>query len=130
MTTSTSSSIVQNPPKAYSFSGCLLTALVILFALLGIYRLIWGFIVAYVITSAAILSLFNIGIVFMLICQGFLYFLLVFRRQPLHWLLSVAFLAPVWLILPIPITFMISVSPVRVRHHCFFMCTTLTTQSY
>src|SRR5436190_8860023 len=106
MTTSTSSPIVQSPPKASRFSGCLLTALAILSAILGIYRLIWGSILAYVFSSAGILSLFNIGIVFIIICQCVIYFVLAFRIKRQHWLLSLALVGVVWLILPIALSFM------------------------
>ena len=130
MTTSTSSPIVQSPPKASWFSGCLLTALVILFAILGIYELIWGSILAYVFSSAGILSLFNMGIVFMVLCQCFIYFFLAFRLKRQHWLLSLASVAVVWLILPIVISLMTNISTARVRHDGYSMGTTLPNESY
>jgi signal peptidase I len=130
MTTSTSSPIVQSPPKASRLSGCLLTALVILFAILGIYELFWGSVTAYVFSSAGILSLFNLGIVFLVLCQSFIYLFLAFRIKRQHWLLSLALVAVVWLILPIAISLMINVSTARVRHDGYSMGTTLPNESY
>lgn len=130
MTTSTSSPIVQNPPQSSRFFGCLLTALVILSAILGIYRLIWGFILAYVFSSAGILSSFNFGIVFIIVCQCFIYFFLAFRIKRQHWLLSLALLIMVWLVLPLAINLMINASTARVRHDGYSMGTTLPNESY
>ena len=130
MTTSTSSPIVQSPPKASSFSGCALTALVILFAILGIYKLIWGFSIAYVFSSAGILSLFNLGTVFLVICQSFIYLFLAVRIKRQHWLLSLALVAVVWLILPLILSLMINTSTARVRHDGYSMGTTLPNESY
>ena len=130
MTPSTVFPIVQNPPKSSSFSGCILTALVVLFALLGIYRLLWGFIIAYVFSSANILSLFNIGIVFIIICQCVIYFFLAFRIKRQHWHLSVVLLAVVWLVLPLLLYLGINISTARVRNDGYSMGITLPNESY
>jgi len=130
MTTSSSSPIVQNPSNSSWFSGCLLTALVILFAILGVYELFWGSIIAYVFSSAHMLSLFNIGMVFIIVCQCFIYFFLVFRIKRQPWLLSLALVAVVWLVLPIALRLMINASTARVRHDGYSMGTTLPDASY
>jgi signal peptidase I len=130
MTTSTPSPIVQSPPKASWLSGCLLTALIILFAILGIYELVWGSILAYVFSSAGILSLLNIGIVFIVLCQSFIYFFLAVRIKRQHWLFSLAVVAVVWFILPLVLSLMINSSTARVRHDGYSMGTTLPNQSY
>jgi len=130
MTTLTSSHLVQNPPKSSGFYGCLLSALVILFAFLGIYELACGSIIAYVFTSAGIFSLFNIGIVFIIFCQCFIYFFLVFRVKRQHLLLSLALVAVVWLVLPVVLSLMINTSTARVRHDGYSMGTTLPNKSY
>ena len=130
MTTSTSSPVVQNPPKAFSFSGCLLTALVVLFVILGIYRLVWGFILAYVFSSANMLSLFNICIVLLIICQCAIYFFLAIRLRQQNWLLSLALVVVVWLILPVLLYFGINISTVRVRSDGYSMGATLPDKSY
>lgn len=130
MTTSTSFPIVQGPPKASSFSSCAITGLALLFVILGIYRLVWGSIIAYVFSSAGILSLFNIGIVLLVIFQSFIYFFLAVRIKRQHWLLSLVFVAVGWLILPVTVNSMINVSTARVRQDGYSMGTTLPNESY
>jgi signal peptidase I len=130
MTTSTSSPIVQGPPKTSAFSGCLLNAFVVLFVILGIYALLWGSILAYVFSSAGIVSLFNVGIVFLILCQCFIYFFLAFRLKRQHWLVSLMLVAAVWLILPIVVSWMLNTSTVRVRQDGFSMGITLPNGGY
>src|SRR5512138_3119553 len=130
MTASTPSPIVQNPPKSSSFASCLLTILVVLLALLGIYRLTWGFTIAYIFSSANMLSLFNTGIVLILLCQCFIYFFLAFRIKRQHWLFSVALLAVVWFVLPLLLSLMINISTARVRNDGYSMGATLPDKSY
>jgi signal peptidase I len=126
----TSSPIVQSPKKTSSLSGCLLTTFVIIFAILGVYELIWGSIIAYVFSSAHMLSLFNIGIVLLIACQCFIYFFLALHIKRQHWLISLALVAAVWLILPIAVSLMINTSTARVRQNGYSMGTTLPNQSY
>ena len=130
MSASTSSPVVQSPPKASALSGCLLTALVILSTVLGIDRLIWGSMLAYVFSAAGMLSLLNIGIVLVILSQCFIYFFLAFRIKRQHWVLSLALVAVVWLILPVLLHLGINSSTARVRHDGFSMGTTLPDQSY
>ena len=130
MTTSGSTSVVQNLPKSSPLSGCLVTGLVILFAILGVYELVWGSIIAYVFSSAQILSLFNIGIVLIIVCECLIYFLLAFRIKRQHWLISLALLAVVWLVLPLSLRLMINISTARVRQDGYSMGTTLPDASY
>lgn len=130
MTTSNSTSIAQNPPKSYWFSGCLVTAVTLLFAILGMYELVFGSIIAYVFSSAAMLSPLNLGIVLIIVCECFIYFFLVFRIKRQHWLISLVLVAAVWLILPLSLRTMINISTARVRNDGYSMGTTLPNASY
>ena len=130
MKTSSSASVVQNPPKASWLSGCIVTALIVLFAILAVYQLAWGSIVAYVFSSAHILSLFNLGIVLLIACQFFIYCFLIFRVKKQHWLFSLALLGVVWLVLPLSIRVMLNISTARVRQDGFSMGTTLSSGNY
>lgn len=130
MAKSSSSPVVQNPPKASWLSGCLVTALVILFAILGIYDLVFGSIIAYVFSSAHMLSLVNIAIVLIIACDCFIYFFLVFRIKRQRWFISLALLAVVWLVLPLPLRLLINISTARVQIDGFAMGTTLPNESY
>lgn len=130
MTTSSSTAAVQNPPKPSWLLSCLVTALIILFIVLGIYQLLWGSIMAYVFSSAHMLSLVNIGIVFIVVCQCFIYFFLVFRIKRQSWILSFGLVAIVWLVLPVMVSLMINASTARVRNDGFSMGSTLPNQSY
>jgi signal peptidase I len=130
MTASTSSPLIQNPAKSSSFSGCLLTALVILSVVLGIYRLAWASIIAYVFTAANMLSVFNIGLILIIACQALIYFFLAFRLKQQHWLLSVALVVVVWFVLALPLYFGINISTARVRSDGYSMGATLPNASY
>jgi signal peptidase I len=130
MTTSSSPSVVQNPSKSSWFFGCMVTALVILFAILGIYDLVFGSIIAYVFSSAHMLSLVNIAIVLIIACDCFIYFFLVFRIKRQHWFISLALLAIVWLVLPLSLRLLINVSTARVRVDGYAMGPTLPNGSY
>lgn len=130
MTTSSSSSVSQNPPKSSWVTGCAVTALVILFAILGIFDFVYGSIFAYVFSSAHILSPINIAIVFIIACACFIYFFLVFRIKRQHWLISLALLAVVWLVLPVSLRLLINISTARVRIDGYSMGATLPNGSY
>jgi signal peptidase I len=130
MATSSSTSANQNPPRASWLSGCLVTALIVLFAILAVYELVWGSVIAYVFASAQILSLFNLGIVLLIAYQCFIYFSLVFRIKKQHWLFSLALVGLVWLVLPLSIRVMLNISTARVRQDGFSMGTTLPNASY
>ena len=130
MTTSSSSSVSQNLPKSSWVTGCAVTALVILFAILGIFDFVYGSIFAYVFSSAHILSPINIAIVFIIACDCFIYFFLVFRIKRQHWLISLALLAVVWLVLPVSLRLLINISTARVRIDGYSMGATLPNGSY
>ena len=130
MTTSSSPSVVQNPPKSSWFSGCVITALVILFAILGIYDLVFGSIIIYVFSSAQMFSPASIAIILIIACDCFIYFFLVFRIKRQHWLISLALLVVVWLILPLPLRLLINTSTARVRVDGYSMGTTLSDGNY
>ena len=74
MTISSSPPVVQNPPKSSWVSGCIITVLVVLFAILGIYELVYGSIIAYVFSSAHMLSLVNIAVMLIIACDCLIYF--------------------------------------------------------
>jgi signal peptidase I len=130
MTTSTPTPVIQNPQKASWFSGCVVTALVILFVILGVYNFVSGSIIAYVFTSAGLLSFASIAVVFIIFCECIIYFFLVFRIKKQHWLISLALVALVWLILPLPLNLLINVSTARVRSNGYSMGKTLPDGSY
>lgn len=79
MTISGSTTDIQNPPKSSWFSGCAITALVVLFAILGIYNLVYGSIITYVFSSARMLSPTSIAIVSIIVFNCLIYFFLVLR---------------------------------------------------
>ena len=130
MTPSPSTSAPQNAPQSSWFAGCLVTALVVLCAILGVYSLVSGSLIVYVFTSANMLSPFHLGIILIIACQCFLYFLLVFRLKRQHWLFTLALLVVVWFVLPLSLRFMINISTVRVRQGGYSMGTTLPDASY
>ena len=130
MTTSSSTPITQNPAKSSWLSGCLVTALVLFFAILGVYNLVYGSAIAYIFVAAGMLSLLNIGIVFLIVCQCFIYFFLVWRVKRQHWLLSVALLAVNWFVFSLTLYILINASTARVRNDGYAMGTTVPNQSY
>ena len=130
MTASSSTPVVQNPPRSAWFSGCMVTALIVLFAILGVYELVWGSIIAYIFSSAHMLSLINIGVVSIIACTCLIYFLLAFRIKRQRWLFSVALLAVVWLVLPQSFRVLMNISTARVRQNGYSMGTTLPDASY
>jgi hypothetical protein len=87
MTTSSPTPVVKNPPKSSWVSGCMVTTLVILFAILGIYNLIFGSAIAYVFSSARMLSPATLAIVLIIACDSLIYFFLAFRIKRQHWLI-------------------------------------------
>ena len=130
MTTSTPAPVMQNPQKSSWFTGCVVTALAILFAILGIYNFVSGSIIAYVFTSAGLLSFTSITVVFIVFVECIIYFFLVFRIKKQHWLVSLALVALVWLILPLPLNLLINASTARVRNDGYSMGNTLPNESY
>jgi len=130
MTIPSSTPVIQNPTKSSWVSGYLLTALVILFAILSIYELVSASLIAYVFSSAHMLSLINIAILLIIACDCLIYVFLVFRIKRQHWLISVVLLAIVWLILPLPSGLLINISTARVRIDGYAMGTTLPNESY
>jgi signal peptidase I len=130
MTTSSPTPVVKNPPKSSWVSGCMVTTLVILFAILGIYNLIFGSAIAYVFSSARMLSPATLAIVLIIACDSLIYFFLAFRIKRQHWLISLALLAVVWLVLSLPLRLLINTATARVRVDGYAMGTTLPDGSY
>lgn len=125
MTTSTPAPVIQNPQKSSWFSGCVITALIILFVILGVYNFVSGSIIAYVFTSAGLLSFASIAIVFIAFSEFIIYFFLAFRIKKQHWLASLALVALVWLVLPLSLNLLINFSTARVRNDGYSMGNTL-----
>lgn len=130
MTMSTSSSITPNSTKQSSVIGCFLAILTFVFLILGIYDLIFGFLFAFVFSSARMFSLATIAIVAIIACDCFIYFFLVLRIKRQHWLISVVMLAAIWLVLPLPLRFLLNTATARVRIDGFAMGATLPNGSY
>ena len=108
----------------------MVTTLVILFAILGIYDLVFGSIIIYVFSSAGMFSPVSIAITLIIACDCFIYFFLVFRIKRQHWLISLALLAVVWLVLPLPLRSLINIATARVRVDGYAMGTSLPNGSY
>lgn len=130
MTTPSSPLAPQKPSKSPGLSGCVVTVLAIFFAILGIYDLVFGSVIAYVFSSAHMLSPLNIAIVLIIACDCLICFFLVFRIKRQHWLISLTLLTVVWLVLPLPLYLMINISTARVRNDGYSMGTTLLNESY
>jgi signal peptidase I len=130
MKESSSPPVVQNPPKSSWVSGCVVTALITLFAILGIYNVVFGSLIAYIFSSTHMLSPANIAILLIIACACLIYFFLVFRIKRQHWFISLALLAVVWLVLPFPLRSLINAATARVRIDGFAMGTTLPNGSY
>jgi signal peptidase I len=130
MTVSNSPPVVQNPPKSSWVSGCIVTVLVVFFAFLGIYNLVFGSIIAYVFSSAQMLSLTNIAILLIIGLTCLVYLFLAFRLKRQHWLISLALVAVVWLVLPLALNLLINTSTARVRNDGYSMAETLPGESY
>jgi signal peptidase I len=130
MTESSSSPSIQNPPKSSWVSGCAVTALIILFAILGIYNLVFGSLIAYIFTSTHMLLPVNISILLIIAFECLIYFFLVFRVKRQRWFVSLALLALVWLVLPFPLRSLINTATARVRIDGFAMGASLPNGSY
>lgn len=130
MTTLSSPPAPQNPPKSSKFSGCVITALAIFFAILGIYNLILGTVIAYVFSSARMFSPANMAIVLIIAFDCLIYFFLAFRIKRQHWLISLALLAVDWVILPFPLRSLINTATMRLRVDGYAMGVTLPNGSY
>lgn len=130
MTISTSSTTTPNSTKQSGVIGCLLTILAIVFAILGIYDLVFGSIFAYIFSSARMLSPATIAIVVISAIDCFIYFFLAVRIKRQHWLISLVMLAVIWLALPLPLRFLINTATARVRIDGFAMGATLPNGSY
>ena len=130
MTTPTSSTSASNSPKQSGVAGCFLTMLIIVFAILGIYDLVFGSVLAYVFSSARMFAPASIAIVVIIACDCFIYFFIAFRLKRQHWLVSAALLAVVWLILPLPLRSLINTSTMRLRQDGYSMGNTLPNGSY
>ncbi len=130
MTAPTSSTIDSKAPKQSGVIGCILTILIIVFAILGVYNLIYGSLIVYIFSSVRMFSPVNIAVVVITACICFIYFFLVFRIKRQHWLISLGLLAVAWLVLPILLYLSINISTARVRIDGYSMGNTLTDGNY
>jgi len=130
MTTTSPTPIVQNQPKSSWFSGCIVTTLAIVFAVLGFYYLISASIVTYFFTSAQMFSIITIAIVLIIACVSFIYFFLAFRIKRQHWLISLALVALVLFVLPELAFSLINTVTARIRIDGHSMETTLSAGSF
>ncbi|HSB66763.1 MAG TPA: S26 family signal peptidase, partial [Anaerolineales bacterium] len=131
MTTPSSPPAPQNTLKLSGFSSCVVTVLAIFLAVLGVYDLVFGSIIAYVFSSAHMLSPATIAIVLVMACDCLIYFFLAFRLKRQHWLISLALLAVVWFVLPFfPLNSLINTTTMRLRVDGYAMGATLPNGSY
>lgn len=130
MTTSTSSTTTPNSTKQSGVIGCFLTILAIVFAILGIYNLVFGSIITYIFAAAHMLSSVSIAIVFIIACTCFIYFFLVSSIKRQHWFISLGMLAVVWLVLPLLFSYLINTATMRIRVDGFSMGTVFPNGSY
>ena len=130
MTAPISSTSVSESPKQSGVSGCILTIMTIVFAISGIYNLVYGSIIGYVFSSTQMFSLVTIAVVVIITFDCFIYFFLALRLKHQHWLISLGLLAVVWLIMGPLLYFSINVATARVRIDGLAMGTTLPNGSY
>ena len=89
------------PPRPAWLSGCI-TIFAILFAIVGIWNLVFGSLIAYIFFSARMLSTANIVLLLIIAGDCLIYFILAFRLKRQYWLLSLILLAVVWFMRPGP----------------------------
>jgi signal peptidase I len=130
MTTPNPPAIAPNSTKPSWFPGCILTIFAVLFGILGTYDLVYGSIIAYIFFSVRILSPASIAVILIIACDCIIYFILAFRVKRQRWFVSLAFLAVIWLVLPLPFTFLINTATMRVRNDGFSMEPALSSGSY
>lgn len=125
-----------NPPSVESkstgpirFAGCL-TLLAILLVIPGTWNLITGSILGYIFFSVGMLSPATISLLLIIAGSCILYFILAFRLKRQHWLTSLASLALVWLVLPLPLPLLINAATIRLRNDGFAMMPTLPNGIY
>ena len=129
MTASNSLPIESKSTRPAWLSGCL-TVLAILFLIPATLNLVTGSILAYIFLSAGIISPPAITFLLIIALGCIIYFLLAFRLKRQHWLISVALLALVWLVLPLPLPSLINTATMRVRNDGFAMMPTLPNGVY
>jgi len=117
------------PPRPAWLSGCI-TIFAILFAIVGIWNLVFGLLIAYIFFSARMLSTANIVLLLIIAGDCLIYFILAFRLKRQYWLLSLILLAVVWLVLPLPTRFLINIATARLRIDGYAMEPTLPNASY
>lgn len=130
MTISNPPVAVQNSNKAIWLSGCLLTLLAVFFGLLGVYDLIYGSLITYIFFSARMLSLTTIAIILLIACDCMIYFVLAFRIKRQRWYVSVALLAVAWLVLSLPLAYLINTATMRNRIDGYSMEPALSAGNY
>jgi signal peptidase I len=128
-TASNSAPIESKPTRPSWFSGCL-TILAVLFIIQGIWQLFFGSVFSYIFLATGMLSSATLLLLLTMLGSCILYFLLAFRLKHQHWLISVTFLAFVWLVLPLPRPYLINSATMRIRNDGFAMMPTLPNGAY
>ena len=130
MTAANSPTITPKPATRSWFSNCVVTMFAIVFAILGVFELVYGSIAIYIFSSVRMHLLASIAALLVIACECFIYFVLAFRIKCQHWLISLALLAMVWLVLPMLWGFLINMTTMRVRVNGYSMASTLPSDSY
>jgi len=110
-------------------SGCI-TIFAILFAILGIWDLAYGSIIAYVFAAARILSPAKVAVLLIIVGDCLIYFFLAARIKQQPWFISAALLLVVWLVLPISLRVLLNSTTMRVRNDGFAMLPELSNGEY
>jgi signal peptidase I len=121
---------VQNSNQQNWLSSCVLMLLAVFFGLLGMYDLIYGSLVTYIFFSARMLSSTTIAIILLIACDCMIYFVLAFRIRRQRWYVSAALLAVVWLVLSLPLAYLINTATMRVRSDGYSMAPALADGNY
>ncbi len=129
MTNPNPPSVVSKPIRPTWFSGCI-TMFAIFLGILGILDMVLGLAIAYIFFFVHMFSPANIAIVFIIVCNCLIYFILAFRIKRQHWLISLALLGVVWLVLPLPFTFFINTATMRLHNGSQSMESVLPNDSY
>jgi len=130
MTISNPPIVAPNSTKPGMFPGCIITIFAFLFGILGILDLIYSSVIAYVFFSVRILSLASMAVILIIASDCIIYLFLAFRIKRQRWFISLAFLAIVWLILPLLLRFSINISTLRVRNDGYSMSPALSNGNY
>jgi len=129
MTVSNHSSITSKSIGPTWLSGCI-TIFAMFFGIMGILNMVSGLVITYFLFIVSMFSPANLTVVFIITCACLIYFILAFRIKRQHWLISLALLAVVWLVLPLPLTVLINTTTMRLHNSSQSMESVLPKDSY